>query len=152
MGRGGLYTGDICTFGAIMKIIEVGATPPFSQSVLCRKIHDLISQWVLVFVTLLVHRRGGTGGTYVFFGTAGISMGNVRTIYHIILPIWTIWDLGAMIFLYPQGQKRTESFRMNQKCVRDPDPGSRSCLFMFKGTAFRATTVWTWRIWETEPL
>ena len=26
MGRGGLYTGDICTFGAIMKIVEVCAT------------------------------------------------------------------------------------------------------------------------------
>jgi len=56
MGRGSLYTGDICTFGAIMKIIE----------------------FVLVFVTLLVHRRGGQvggdGGSYVFFGTAGISM------------------------------------------------------------------------------
>lgn len=26
MGRGALYTGDICTFGAIMKIIEVRAT------------------------------------------------------------------------------------------------------------------------------
>jgi len=52
MGRGALYTGDICTFGAIMKIIE----------------------FVLVFVTLLVHRRGGDGSNYVFFGTAGISM------------------------------------------------------------------------------
>ena len=41
-------------------------------------------QFVLVFVTLLVHRRGGQvggdGGSYVFFGTAGISMQKVRTI------------------------------------------------------------------------
>ena len=40
-------------------------------------------QFVLVFVTLLVHRRGGQvggdGGSYVFFGTAGISMQKVGT-------------------------------------------------------------------------
>jgi hypothetical protein len=53
MGRGGLYTGDICTFSAIMKII----------------------QFIFVFVLILIHRRGGEDSTYVFFGTVAISLG-----------------------------------------------------------------------------
>ena len=61
-----------------MKIIEVG-----SLSELCiwwREITIFFAlQFVLVFVTLLVHRRGGDGASYVFFGTAGISMQKVGT-------------------------------------------------------------------------